>query len=383
MTESPKRIVVGLSGGVDSAVAALRLVRAGHEVIGLFMKNWEDDDTLTQCSAEDDIAAAVAVAEHLGIPIRRVNFAAHYRREVFEHALQELRAGRTPNPDILCNRHVKFDRFLRHAREQFEADAVATGHYARTGRAGDGEPALLRGIDPSKDQSYFLAGVPRQALDAVRFPLGDSTKETVRAEARSAALPNFDRPDSTGICFIGERDFTQFMQRYIDPHPGPILTEDGREIGRHCGLAFYTLGQRRGLGIGGDRNRDSSAPWYVAGKDARRNALFVVQGHDHPWLQSAAVSTEPFHWLAPVPAEGARLHAQVRYRQEPQAGQLSHAEGGRVVFRFDEPQRAATPGQHLVLYDREQCLGGGVIDTAHPADRSAPPALQTQSTEVV
>ncbi len=382
MTESPKRIVVGLSGGVDSAVAALRLVRAGHEVIGLFMKNWEDDDTLMQCSAEDDIAAAVEVAEHLGIPIRRVNFAVHYRREVFEQALRELRAGRTPNPDILCNRHIKFDRFLHHAREQFAADAVATGHYARLGRASDDGPALLRGFDPDKDQSYFLAGVSRTALDTVRFPLGDSTKEAIREEARSAGLPNFDRPDSTGICFIGERDFTRFLQRYIDLDPGPILTEDGREIGRHQGLAFYTLGQRRGLGIGGDPDH-GAAPWYVADKDAHRNALLVVQGHDHPWLQSAAVETGPFHWLAPIPAEGARLQAQVRYRQRPQAGAVAHTDDGGVLFRFDEPQRAATPGQYLVLYDDDQCLGGAAIAAAHPADRGNPPTLQTHPTEVV
>ncbi len=382
MTESPKRIVIGLSGGVDSAVAALRLLRAGHEVIGLFMKNWEDDDTLTRCSAEDDIAAAVEVAEHLGIPIRRVNFAVHYRREVFEQALRELRAGRTPNPDILCNRHIKFDRFLRHAREQFAAHAVATGHYARLGDASDGGPALLRGVDPGKDQSYFLAGVPREALADVRFPLGDSTKEAIREEARAAALPNFDRPDSTGICFIGERDFTRFLQRYIEPHPGPIITADGERIGDHRGLPFYTLGQRRGLGIGGDRDRHAT-PWYVAAKDPGRNALIVVQGHDHPWLQSVAVTTEPCHWLAPRPADGARLQAQVRYRQQPQAGRLTHNADGSVRFRFDTPQRAATPGQHLVLYDGDHCLGGAVIAAADPAQPDPPPTLQTDSTEVV
>ncbi len=383
MTEPSARIVVGLSGGVDSAVAALRLVRAGHEVVGLFMKNWEDDDSLTRCSAEADVAAAAAVAEHLGITLHRANFAAAYRREVFDRALAELRAGRTPNPDILCNRHIKFDRFLHHARERLGADAVATGHYARLGTAEDGGPTLLRGVDPGKDQSYFLAGVPRAALPQVRFPLGDTPKAAVREEARSAGLPNAERPDSTGICFIGERDFARFMQRYIERSPGPILREDGAEIGRHAGLAFYTLGQRRGLGIGGGSGR-GAAPWYVAAKDPARNALIVVQGHDHPWLQASAVTTEPCHWLAPLPPEGAQLAAQVRYRQPPQPGWLSHGADGGVTFHFAEPQRAPTPGQQLVLYDGPCCLGGGVIADTRPAAAGEAEALgQRQPTEAL
>ncbi|MFP4648465.1 MAG: tRNA 2-thiouridine(34) synthase MnmA [Halorhodospira sp.] len=380
MSEPPERIAVGLSGGVDSAVATLHLVQAGHEVIGLFMKNWEDDDTLTRCAAEEDLASAAAVAEHLGIPLHRVNFAAEYRRAVFAHALAELRAGRTPNPDILCNRHIKFDRFLSHATTHLGADSVATGHYARLSTAADGGAALLRGKDPSKDQSYFLAGVPRSALQRVRFPLGELDKATVREQARAAGLPNAERPDSTGICFIGARDFSRFLQRYIERSPGPILSDDGTFLGYHEGLAFYTLGQRRGLGLGGSSG-SCSAPWYVAGKDPSRNALIVVQGHDHPWLLGHTVITEPFHWLAPVPPAGTRLQAQVRYRQQPQPGLLSHRPDGGTTFRFDEPQRAPTPGQQLVLYDGTCCLGGGVITTAGAEEASH--ALEQQSKEVV
>ncbi len=381
MTKNPERIVVGLSGGVDSAVAALRLLRAGYRVEGLFMKNWEDDDTLTRCSAEDDIAAARAVAEHLGIDLHHVNFAAAYRREVFEHALAELRQGRTPNPDILCNRHIKFHRFLNYALHHLGADAVATGHYARLDHQPDEPPALLRGVDHGKDQSYFLAAVDPSALHHVRFPLGDTPKDSVREEARAAGLPNFDRPDSTGICFIGERDFTAFMQRYITPAPGPIIDEHGDVIGEHQGLAFYTLGQRRGLGIGGAAAH-ASAPWYVAAKDGERNALIAVQGHDHPWLQSRSVSTEDFHWLA-SPREG-RLEAQVRYRQQPQSGRLVAQGDGSVAFFFDRPQRAATPGQQLVIYDRDRCLGSGVIASTEPLDTSGLAGHREQnSTEAV
>ncbi|MBK1726398.1 tRNA 2-thiouridine(34) synthase MnmA [Halorhodospira neutriphila] len=378
----PERTVVGLSGGVDSAVAALRLLRAGHAVEGLFMKNWEDDDTLSYCAAEADLASAEAVAAHLGIRLHRVNFAAAYRERVFAAALEELRAGRTPNPDILCNRYVKFDLFLRHAREQLGADAVATGHYARLERAPEGRaPRLLRGRDPGKDQSYFLAAVAPEALARARFPLGELTKDAVRREALEAGLPNHGRPDSTGICFIGERDFAQFLQRYIAPSPGPILTEEGRELGRHQGLAFYTLGQRRGLGIGGGHG--AAGPWYVAAKDHERNALIVVPGHDHPSLLSACAATGAFHWLAPPPPEGARLHAQVRYRQRPQPGRLEHRSGGGVAFRFDTPQRATTPGQYLVLYDGAHCLGGGAIAATAPPGRSGAPGAARNNEQSV
>ena len=376
------RIVVGLSGGVDSAVAALRLLRDGHRVEGLFMKNWEDDDTLTHCSAEADLASAQSVAERLGTPLHRVNFARQYREAVFEQALAELRAGRTPNPDMLCNRHIKFGLFQRHALEQLGADAVATGHYARTVHPGSAPAQLHRGRDPEKDQSYFLAGVAAEALEHAWFPLGGLTKETVREQAREAGLPNSERPDSTGICFIGERDFARFLARYITPSPGPILSPDGTQIGRHQGLAFYTLGQRRGLGIGGAPGFGPQ-PWYVAAKDPDRNALIAVQGHDHPWLHTVELTTEPFHWLAAPPASGARLEAQVRYRQAPEPGTLEHGSRGTVAFRFDRPQRAATPGQYLVLYDGDRCLGCGAIARTTPADPEAPAPQPTSTREVV
>ncbi|MBK1733944.1 tRNA 2-thiouridine(34) synthase MnmA [Halorhodospira abdelmalekii] len=368
------RVVVGLSGGVDSAVAALWLLRAGYRVEGLFMKNWEDDDTLLHCAAAEDFAAAAAVAEQLGIKLHRVNFAAAYRERVFAAALDELRAGRTPNPDILCNRYIKFDLFLRHAREQLGAEWVATGHYARLRRdpdTPDGEPPqLLRGLDPEKDQSYFLAAIEPEALRHVLFPLGEHTKETIRDTARAAGLSNAERPDSTGICFIGERDFATFMQRYIAPTPGPILTPEGESIGEHQGLAFYTLGQRRGLRIGG-RSGQAAGPWYVAAKDASRNALIVVPGDDHPWLFSRAVISAPVHWLAPPPPEGSLLEAQVRYRQRPQRGRLFYHPDGGVTFHFEQPQRAATPGQQLVLYAGARCLGSAPIQQTQPSEAAA------------
>lgn len=427
----PSRVVVGLSGGVDSAVSALRLVRAGYQVAGLFMKNWEDDDTLLRCSAAEDLEAAERVAAHLGIPLYRVNFAAQYKAKVFQHALDELQAGRTPNPDILCNRYIKFDLFLNYALTELGADYIATGHYARlsaqpgeqntesqniesqntesqntspqinhnpdgygaqnTSRQANrqisnqtssqaselnkahiqapapGPRQLLRGIDEHKDQSYFLAAIEAQTLTRLIFPLGESNKQQVRAEAQKAGLPNAMRADSTGICFIGERDFTHFMQRYIPTSPGPILTPAGERVGEHRGLAFYTLGQRRGLGIGG-QEQHANKPWYVAAKDAARNALIVVQEHDHRLLLSRAVVSEPVSWLAPPPAAGTPLEAQIRYRQSAQHGHLEHHPDGGVTFHFAIPQRAATPGQFLVIYSGERCLGGAAINRTLPWD---------------
>ncbi|MCG5531589.1 tRNA 2-thiouridine(34) synthase MnmA [Halorhodospira halochloris] len=376
-------VVVGLSGGVDSAVTALRLIRAGYRVAGLFMKNWEDDDTLFRCSAAEDLAAAQEVAEHLGIPLYRVNFAAQYKARVFNHALAELRNGRTPNPDILCNRHIKFDLFLRHALEEIGGDYIATGHYARLAKEQleDG-PQLMRGIDRTKDQSYFLAAINPDTLAKTLFPLGSSTKEQVRAEAREARLPNSERADSTGICFIGERDFSAFMQRYIEPNPGPILTAEGEHVGEHQGLAFYTLGQRRGLGIGG-QDSHASAPWYVAAKDSTKNALIVVQGHDHPYLLSRAVVSEPVSWLSSPPPQGTTLEAQIRYRQQGQSGQIEYHGDGSVTFYFQTPQRAATPGQHLVIYSGERCLGGAAIKGTLRWDQETKPTRPQRTTEAV
>lgn len=364
-----EHVVVGLSGGVDSAVAALRLLRGGARVTGLFMKNWEGDDTLARCGAEDDYAAARAVADHLGIPLHFINFAGRYRRDVFEPALEELAQGRTPNPDVRCNRFVKFDAFLHHALHELGAEAVATGHYARLAPSPEAchGPRLLRGRDPEKDQSYFLHAVSADALPRVRFPLGESTKEAVRREAREAGLPNAERPDSTGICFIGERDFASFVAQWIHAAPGPILDETGRRLGEHQGLPFYTLGQRRGLGLGGIAG-DEGAPWYVADKDPGRNALIAVRGHDHPRLLSRTLEAGRPHWLGAAPAPGERLHAQVRYRQQPQGCVYHPCPRGGIRIGFDAPQRAVAPGQSVVLYRGEECLGGAVIERVPAPD---------------
>ncbi len=342
-------------------MAALLLLRAGYCVEGLFMKNWEDDDTLTHCAAAEDLAAAQEVARQLSIPLHQINFAARYREEVFSHCLDELQLGRTPNPDILCNRHIKFDAFLRHALDHLGADAVATGHYARLRRFSGRPPQLLRGLDRDKDQSYFLHGVPPESFQCALFPLGGLTKDRVRAEARAAGLPNHDRPDSTGICFIGERDFASFIGRYIPDTPGPIVTESGKVIGHHRGLPFYTVGQRRGIGIGG--SHEGGGPWYVAAKDAERNALVVVEGHDHPLLMAQVVETGPPHWLAAAPSPGARLTAQIRYRQLPQPCSITYHDDGGLTVLFESPQRAPAAGQYLVLYHGDICLGGAPIRT--------------------
>ncbi len=365
----PSRIVVGLSGGVDSAVAALLLLRAGYQVEGLFMKNWEDDDTLTHCAAAEDLAAAQEVARRLSIPLHQINFAARYRDEVFSYCLDELRAGRTPNPDILCNRHIKFDAFLGHALDHLGAAAVATGHYARLRRISDRPPRLLRGLDRDKDQSYFLHGVPAAAFHRTLFPLGGLTKDRVRAEARDAGLPNHDRPDSTGICFIGERNFGEFIGRYIPDAPGPIVTDTGDVIGHHRGLHHYTVGQRRGLGIGGSHAGDG--PWYVARKDAEDHALVVVEGHDHPLLLAQVLETGPPHWLGPAPSPGAHLTAQIRYRQLPQPCSVVYDDDGGLTVLFESPQRAPAAGQYVVLYHGDTCLGGAPIRRHLPLEASS------------
>jgi tRNA-specific 2-thiouridylase len=361
------RIVLGLSGGVDSSVAAWLLKRAGHEVIGVFMKNWEDDDTDEYCTSRQDLVDAAAAADVIGIDIEAVNFAREYRERVFAHFLEEYRVGRTPNPDVLCNNEIKFKAFLDHART-LGADAIATGHYARLRRAG-ARIELLRAIDASKDQTYFLHQLTQEQLAPALFPLGDLTKRTVRAMAREQGIPTFAKKDSTGICFIGERPFRDFLARYLPRDPGPIETPEGNVVGRHRGLAYHTLGQREGLGVGGTRG-GSAAPWFVAAKEPRRNALIVVQGHDDPRLYARMVLLERMHWIAGAPPDSSRrLTAKTRYRMADAACRIARV-GTSWRASFETPQWAPTPGQYLVVYDREVCLGGGVICAASRDDQA-------------
>ena len=354
------RVIVGLSGGVDSAVAALLLKEARWDVQGLFLSNWEEEDDDVYCTAARDFQDARAIAAELGIVLHRVSFAAEYRERVFAHFLREHRAGRTPNPDVLCNREIKFGVALEWAR-RLGASHFATGHYARLERAADG-PALCKARDRAKDQSYFLHAVARAELATTLMPLGTLHKSEVRERARRAGLPVFDKPDSTGICFIGERPFREFLARYVAKAPGPIESADGERLGTHEGFAFYTLGQREGLHIGGRCGR-AQAPWYVAAKDAARNTLIVVQGRDHPLLESRELSTGPWHWLAPVRREPFGGAVKVRYRQSDQAARLEPRPDGSMHIVFEEPQRAVTPGQYAVAYDGERCLGGAVIES--------------------
>jgi tRNA-uridine 2-sulfurtransferase len=368
--EPKQRIVVGLSGGVDSAVTAWLLKQQGHEVLGIFMKNWEDDDDSEFCSSNVDFVDAAAVADVIGIEIEHVNFAADYKDRVFAEFLREYRAGRTPNPDVLCNAEIKFKAFLDHAL-RLGADRIATGHYARVralkpdGTAGGvGRFELLKGLDPAKDQSYFLHRLNQSQLSKTLFPLGELKKTEVRRIAAEIGLPNAKKKDSTGICFIGERPFREFLNRYLSHEPGPMLDERGREVGRHVGLSFYTLGQRQGLGIGGVKSGGGAhAPWYVARKDLVRNALHVVQGHDHPWLQSTRLGAGDASWVAGTPPAPGPLAAKTRYRQADAACGFAPIEGG-FTLAFDAPQWAVTPGQSAVVYEGEVCLGGGVIGAA-------------------
>ena len=351
------KIIVGVSGGVDSAVAALLLREQGHEVEALFMANWDEDDAY--CSQARDFQDALAVCKELGIVLHRVDFAAEYRRQVFDDFLAAHRAGRTPNPDVLCNREIKFGVALAHAR-RLGATHLATGHYARRLDGEDG-PQLHKAADRGKDQSYFLHALHREQLSAALFPLGGLAKSEVRAKARAAGLPVHDKKDSTGICFIGERPFREFLAQWLPDTPGPVVDEHGTELARHRGLAFHTLGQRAGLAIGGRRGR-AEAPWYVARKDAARNALVVVQGQEHPLLMSQTAVTGRAHWLAPPPAARFRCAAKIRYRQADQACEVEVGDDGGLGLRFDAPQRAVTPGQFAVLYEGDRCLGGAAIE---------------------
>ena len=351
-------IVVGVSGGVDSSVAALLLRDQGFEVTGLFMQNWADDGS-GDCRAEDDRRDAVAVCGKLGLPIRFRDFSREYWDGVFQHFLSEYAAGRTPNPDVLCNREIKFKHFLDAAHE-LGAEAIATGHYARVDCV-DGRYRLLRAKDRGKDQSYFLHQLGQAQLAATRFPLGELQKDEVRRIAAEHGLATAAKKDSTGICFIGERDFREFLSRYLPAKPGEIRTPDGQRVGEHPGVFYFTLGQREGLNIGGVRGRPQ-APWFVVGKDIERNVLFVDQGHDSQWLQSTILRSEPAHWIAGrAPAEHFRCTAQTRYRQPDEGCEVDVLDDGSLSVRFDRPQRAVTPGQSLVLYDGDACLGGAVI----------------------
>jgi tRNA-uridine 2-sulfurtransferase len=351
------RVIVGLSGGVDSAVAALLLKERGFDVHGLFMSNWEEDDAY--CTEAQDYQDARAVARELGIPLHRASFAAEYRDRVFAYFLREHRAGRTPNPDVLCNREIKFGVAWKHA-ERLGGALFATGHYARLSGEGAGVQ-LHKAADRAKDQSYFLHAVERRDLERVLMPIGELCKADVRDKARRAGLPVYDKPDSTGICFIGERPFRDFLSQYMRDEPGPIESADGEKLGTHRGLAFYTLGQREGLMIGGRRGH-AEQPWYVAAKDAARNTLVIVQGHNHPLLSSTALHTGPMHWLIDAPVSGLRCTVKVRYRQADQRALLTPNADGTAHIVFDEPQRAVTPGQYAVIYDADRCLGGGVIE---------------------
>jgi tRNA-specific 2-thiouridylase len=388
MVKQPKqRIVVGLSGGVDSAVTAYLLKQQGHEVIGIFMKNWEDDDGSDFCSSNIDFVDAAAVADVIGIEIEHVNFSANYKDRVFAEFLREYQAGRTPNPDILCNAEIKFKAFLDHAM-RLGAEKIATGHYARV-RKNEATRLheLLKGLDPAKDQSYFLHRLNQAQLSKTLFPVGELKKTEVRRIADEIGLPNAKKKDSTGICFIGERPFREFLNRYIAKEPGLIKSDKGRVLGEHVGLSFYTLGQRQGLGIGGvkakgadlkaaqargQRGVGEHEPWFVARKDMDTNTLWVVQGHDHPWLQSTALSAQDCAWVAgAAPATGSYA-AKTRYRQADAVCDLHYLNEAECELSFTEPQWAVTPGQSAVLYDGEVCLGGGVIASSNVRNRALP-----------
>ncbi|MEO9080264.1 MAG: tRNA 2-thiouridine(34) synthase MnmA [Rhodanobacter sp.] len=366
------KVMLGVSGGVDSSVAALLLQQAGHQVEGLFMQNWEEDERAGPCTADVDRKDAVAVCGRLGIPFHARNFAAAYWDGVFEHFLAEYRVGRTPNPDVLCNREIKFKTFLDEARS-LGAEKIATGHYAQVD-CQDGQYRLLRAVDAAKDQSYFLHALGQQQLAATLFPLGEIEKPHVRELAREAELPTHAKKDSTGICFIGERDFRSFLAQYIPACPGEMRTPDGELIGEHQGAMYYTLGQRNGLGIGG-RQHASGEPWFVVGKNVADNLLYVAQGGENRWLHSRRLHTESAHWIAgAAPAGEFRCTARTRYRQVDQACNV-HVCDNYLEVRFDEPQRAVTPGQSVVFYADEVCLGGAVISATDAAFGGLLPAF--------
>ena len=360
-----KRVVVGLSGGVDSSVAALLLKQQGYEVVGLFMKNWEDDDTDEYCSSKQDLLDAVAVADKIGIEIEAVNFSKEYKDRVFQNFLEEYQAGRTPNPDILCNAEIKFKAFLDHALG-LGADLIATGHYAqvRENPFVAGEYQLLKAEDGTKDQSYFLYRLNQAQLSKSLFPLGKLLKREVRDIARAAGLITSEKKDSTGICFIGERPFQEFLSRYLTRQPGEMRTPEGKLVGRHEGLMYYTLGQRQGLKIGGSRESNGE-PWFVAGKDMQKNVLIVVQGHDHPALLSDGLEAGQLHWISDRdPKTNWVYAAKTRYRQADAPCEIDEVNSQTATIRFGQKQWAITPGQSVVVYESNVCLGGGIIERA-------------------
>lgn len=364
MTEHPaskagRRIVVGMSGGVDSSVAALLLKQQGYEVIGIFMKNWDDTDELGHCTAEEDAEDVRRVCAQIGIPFYTVNFEQQYSDKVFAYFLDEYRKGRTPNPDVMCNREIKFGDFLQKAMA-LGADYLATGHYARIGQDSEGGCQLLRGVDSGKDQSYFLSALNQNQLSKAMFPIGHLPKAEVRAIAREAGLATAAKKDSTGVCFIGERNFKEFLGQYLPAQSGDMMTYEGERKGRHDGLMYYTLGQRQGLGIGGS---GSGEPWFVAGKDLERNVLYVVQGEQHPRLYSHGLHASGLNWISgKLPVSPFPCTAKFRYRQPDQGVTVQFLGEDRLEVRFNMPQKAVTPGQAVVFYDGDVCLGGATID---------------------
>ena len=355
---SKTRVIVGMSGGVDSSVTALLCQQQGFQVEGLFMKNWDEDDGTEYCTAMEDLADAEAVCKQLGIKLNQANFAAEYWDNVFSHFLEEYRAGRTPNPDVLCNREIKFNVFAEYAR-QLGADLIATGHYARLVTI-EGEQRLCKALDADKDQSYFLQSVTQEQLANVIFPLGEINKTKVRQIAKDNNLPNHAKKDSTGICFIGERRFKDFLQQYLPASPGEIVDLQGQQIGEHDGLMYHTLGQRQGLGIGGKKGA-SEAPWYVVQKNRKTNQLVVAQGNEHPALFSSEMCVEHVSWIGSAPPLPSEIAAKVRYRQADQSCHVQATDNETLKVMFDKPQRAVTPGQWACFYNGDVCLGGGII----------------------
>ena len=364
--QSKQKIIIGMSGGVDSSVAALLLLQQGYDVEGLFMKNWEEDDDEQYCAAAEDLRDANAVCETLGIRLHTVNFSSEYWDRVFQHFLDEYSAGRTPNPDILCNKEIKFRAFLEHALT-LGADKIATGHYARLDYPGESDNRrvrLLRGLDSNKDQSYFLYTLNQYQLSHALFPIGEYDKQHIRQLAKENNLVTHNKKDSTGICFIGERRFNTFLEKFLPAKPGIIKTVEGDELGSHNGLMYYTLGQRKGLGIGGVKDSDEE-PWYVVEKDLLNNVLIVAQGHNHPHMFNDTLEVSQLHWVAGAAPHFKAMTAKIRYRQADQACMLGKLGDDHYRVTFEQPQRAITPGQSVVFYRNEECLGGGIIETMY------------------